>query len=269
MSFLPLPRRMKEVILSILPRFGYRLIAVKHGIAHSSELNEAFRVQAKLLSLLAQPNPIIFDVGSNTGQAYQLYRQVFPAALIHCFEPFPASMVALAETVAGDSLVRLHSVALASREGVADFNVNANSQTNSLLDTEPASTLFWGDGLLETQAKIQVQQVSLDRFVDSHSIPRISILKLDVQGSEYDVLLGARCMLQRQEIDIIYLEIILSQTYEGQRPLQDYLSIMAENGYNLIDVYNPYHKGVLLNQVDIIFVSGKLYQLLLASEHLI
>lgn len=128
MSFLPLPRRLKDIVLSVLPRFGYRLIAVSNDTANSSEIPEAYHVQHKLLSLLEHPDSIIFDVGSNTGQAYQLYRQVFPAALIHCFEPFPASMVALAETVAGDSLVRLHSVALAFCQGVADFNVNANSE---------------------------------------------------------------------------------------------------------------------------------------------
>jgi len=41
---------------------------------------------------------------------------------------------------------------------------------------------------------------------------------------------------------------------------------MAEFGYRLINFYIPYCKGILLNQVDAIFVSRGLYQRLVDSE---
>jgi FkbM family methyltransferase len=265
MASLPIPVRLKELILSIFPRLGYRLISLNHDNESSKGVGPAYLVQAALIERLKLEAPVIFDVGSNTGQAYQIYRKVFPAARIYCFEPFPESFQSLAREVARDQSVSLHPLALSSRQGWTAFNVNSNSVTNSLLATGSGANNFWGNGLLETQETIKVEQTTLDAFVSDNSIPYISVLKLDVQGSEYDVLQGAVRMLSSESIDIVYLEIILTPTYQGQHSLQDYLTIFAAHGYELVDFYNPYRNGDLLGQLDAIFVSKAVHQRVFSS----
>ena len=182
----------------------------------------AFRAQADLINLIKPDKLVIYDVGANIGQAYQIYRHLFPGARIFCFEPFPESCKALGRLVESDCLCSVHQLALSCHSGLADFNVNRSSPTNSLLPTAPSSSRFWGEGLLETSDVIQVEKTTLDTFMESRLEARISILKLDVQGGEYDVLLGASHLFSSNTVDIVYLEMIISPTYLEQHPLHDY-----------------------------------------------
>lgn len=119
--------------------------------------------------------------------------------------------------------------------------------------------------MLETQETIKVEQTTLDAFVDGNFIPRISVFKRDVKGSEYDVLQGAVRMLSSESVDIVYLEIILTASCQGQHSLQDYLALFARHRYELVDFFNPYRNGVLLCQLDAIFVSKAVYQRVFSS----
>lgn len=224
----------------------------------------AFRAQAGLINLIKPDKLVICDVGANVGQAYQIYRHLFPGARIFCFEPFPESCTTLRRLVEADRLCSVHQLALSCHSGLADFNVNSNSQTNSLLPTAPSSSRFWGEGLLETSDVIQVEKTTLDTFIESSVENHVSILKLDVQGGEYDVLLGASHLFGNHAVDIVYLEIIISPTYVKQHLLHDYFKFFYDRGYVFIDFYNPHRTGFLLNQVDAIFVSRSVYELCLS-----
>jgi len=260
MSTFPLPRKLKNIILSVFPRFGYRLVGLNDIKSDSHGFGRAIQVQSEIVALLNKQQSVIFDVGSNTGQAYQVYRSIFPDATIYCFEPFPQSWQELVMTASGDHKVTINQLALSSVEGFADFHVNANAQTNSLLPTDPSASTFWGSGLLETCSITKVKKITLDAFVEQAGLPAISILKLDVQGGEFEVLLGAQKLLQSHRIDLVFLEIILSMTYAGQHSLQDYLALLSSYGYHLVDFFDPYRNGFLLNQVDALFVSPAVYQ---------
>ena len=48
---------------------------------------------------------------------------------------------------------------------------------------------------------------SLDRFVSLNKIKKIDILKIDVDGSEKDVLAGAKTTFKKNKVKIIFLEI--------------------------------------------------------------
>jgi hypothetical protein len=85
-------------------------------------------------------------------------------------------------------------------------------------------------------------------------------LKLDVQGAEFQVLTGARQSLERQRIRLVYMELILCPTYQGQHELHDYLRFLGSLGYELLDLFNPERNGRQLIQADGIFLSSSLKQ---------
>ena len=257
----PFSSRIKSSILSSLASLGYRLVAIE---SHEQELqgrSPAFSAQSFFVNLINPEKLVIFDVGANIGQAYRIYRHLYPQARIYCFEPFPESCEVLSQLVDADPLSSVHQLALSFGQGHANLNSNPSSATNSLLPTAVESSRFWGEGLLETSKVIQVDKTTLEAFMDSVSESRISILKLDVQGAEYDVLLGSSRLLRDQLIDVIYLELIICPTYENQRPLHDYFQYLHDHGYRFVDFYNPIRSGKFLNQVDAIFVSPKVYHM--------
>ena len=56
--------------------------------------------------------------------------------------------------------------------------------------------------------KYKVSTITLDNFVKNKKIKLIDILKIDIEGSEYDLLKGAKNTLKKNKIKIILVEII-------------------------------------------------------------
>jgi FkbM family methyltransferase len=206
--------------------------------------------------LIVATEPVIFDVGANVGQTARRYRELFPQASIHCFEPFVPSFRQLQAALAGDARVELYAVALAAKSGSALLKANRSSATNSLLASDERAAHYWGPELLDTQSEVEVETRTLDDFCEERTVAHIDVLKLDVQGTEYAVLEGARALLTSQQIDLVYMEVIMAPTYVGQRGLHDYLALMDAANYRLFDFYNPARRDGRLIQSDIIFLSA-------------
>lgn len=211
--------------------------------------------------LVRKPEPVIFDVGAYIGHAAAQFRDQFPKARIHCFEPFPPSFELLAAAFREDAHIACHRLALADRSSVSKFQVNQSAVTNSLLTSDGRGAHYWGSDLLEKKEELEVETDTIDRFCEQQGISHIDILKLDVQGAEYSVLEGARRMLQDEHIDLIYMEMIMAPTYVGQRKYHEYLALFDALGYELFDIYNPCRKdGRLIQSDQIIVRSGFLTQ---------
>lgn len=199
----------------------------------------------------------IFDVGAHVGLVATRFRELFPEATIHCFEPFPESFQALGQAVDTLDRIELHRVAVASTNGQAEFSVNENSATNSLLASDDRAAVYWRADTPRTVGTLSVPTVSADAFAAERSISRIDILKLDVQGGEYDVLLGARDLLDRQAVGLIYMELIVAPTYVGQHRMREYLELFDAVGYELFDLFNFGRSRGRLLQTDVIVVSAE------------
>jgi FkbM family methyltransferase len=205
--------------------------------------------------VVTKSNPVVFDVGANVGQTARTFRSLFPAATIHSFEPFPESYDVLCSSLRGDARAQAHKMALSDTTGSSQFNVNRNRATNSLLQSDPDATRIRGNNL-QTENQIEVSTQTVDDFCQQQKIPRIDILKLDVQGGEYAVLQGARRMLSDQTIDLIYMEMIMAPAYIGQRSFLEYLTFLDSYRYRLFGLYNWFHCHDRLSQTDMVLVSA-------------
>lgn len=244
---------MKQMLKSAARKLGFEISRVKTGARSEDPGQDPFRV---MRHLVAQPNPIIFDVGANVGRIALRFWSLFPDATIHCFEPFPESYSALCSAIGSDTRATAHQLALSDSVGSARLNVNRFRETNSLLPSDQRATPYWGDAL-ETDAEITVRTQTVDAFCKKHSIEKINVLKIDVQGGEYAVLAGAHQMLSHQAIDLIYMEMILARAYVGLRKLPEYLALFESYQYDLFGIYNlAYFEGRLL-QTDNIVVSAR------------
>ena len=207
--------------------------------------------------LIRTPTPLIFDVGAHVGETAARYRALFPGALIHCFEPYPPSFEGLATAARADARIVPHNVAVAESTGTATLRVNRASVTNSLLASDSRGDNYWGSGLLDTEGEVTVKTVALDDFCREQRIEHVDVLKIDVQGAEYAVLAGARDLLARHAIDLIYIELIMAPSYVGQRKYHYYLTSLDALGYELFDLFNFGRRDGRLIQSDGIFVAAE------------
>lgn len=133
------------------------------------------------------------------------------------------------EAVRGEARTSCHQLAISDSEASIALNANASPATNSLLPVDGRAAQFWGGGVLESVCEVPIHTTTIDEFCRSRDLDRIDILKLDVQGGEFAALKGAGRMLAEQRISLIYMELILVPTYDGQRVLREYLELLEGN----------------------------------------
>lgn len=226
-----IPRRIyRSAVRPALASAGYELRRIEPARPAEPE---------PLRALVRSQQPVILDVGAETGRTVANYRKVFPSARIFAFEPTPARVVELRERFAADALVTVVAAAVGASGGSAVLHVNRFEQTNSLLPTDDAGASFWGSDVLETDREVEVRVVALDDFCREQGVDRVDVLKIDVQGAEMEVLEGARTLLERHAVSVVEFEVIVVPTYEGQHPLHEYLALMDELGYVLSSLFEP------------------------------
>ncbi|HEY1495767.1 MAG TPA: FkbM family methyltransferase [Candidatus Solibacter sp.] len=124
--------------------------------------------------------PSILDAGANTGMSVAYFKTIYPDCRIIAFEPDPANFKLLGKNVTrnGWANVELHNVALHRRDAELDF-YDYNDRPGAL------SNGFWRPSEAGPAKKvITVRAVPLSRHVEEP----IDMLKMDIEGSEHDVL---------------------------------------------------------------------------------
>lgn len=241
----------KDQIKRILGKFGYKLTKSKKASLLMKP--DAFLYQGGFFK--TQDHLVIFDVGAHIGQTCNKYRKLFPDAKIYAFEPFIDSFKILYDAVSGDEKIAAYNLALGNQIGKVTFYINKFSATNSLLSTHVDSEKIWGDNLLTPIDSKIVNITTIDEFLKNNMIERINILKLDTQGTEFQIIEGADKALKEGRIDLIYLEIITLPTYEDQKYLDEILFLMRNKGFKLINFYNlSLTTSEQLRQLDAIFL---------------
>ena len=240
---------MKKVIKRLLKRFGYEIILTKNN-----PKSNQFIDQKKLVG--NEDGIVIFDVGAHQGHTSLNYNTLFNTCTIYSFEPFIDSYTILTETVKGYQNIKPFNTALGNIVGEVDFHVNQYSATNSILPTHQEGSNIWGANLLDTLKVIKVNSTTIDDFIERHAINQIDILKLDTQGTEYNIIEGAAKAIEQGKIKLIYLEIITLPTYQNQKHFDEVLRFLRLNGFNLYNMYDySFTQLGFLRQVDAIFLS--------------
>jgi len=129
----------------------------------------------------------VIDVGANIGVYALPWAAMHPDATVHCFEPNAEVRRRLARNVALNRLagrIQLHPEALSDRTGTA-----------TLFGSDDMSSL--NSGVYGASGRTAPSEVPLARLDDAVSIegPRVSLIKVDVQGHELEVLRGAGALI--------------------------------------------------------------------------
>lgn len=137
------------------------------------------------------------DVGANRGWYSLLIATASPNSKVLAFEPSSELRMKLESNVKANRLenVVVHPYALGQREKKANlYKYTINDGMNTLFPVE-----HWGakmDELIEVR--------SLDSFESNICEPNLPIIiKLDVEGSEYEVLKGASSLLRTNSLTLI------------------------------------------------------------------
>lgn len=169
------------------------------------------------------------DGGANDGM-YALFaaRRVGATGAVIAVEPSSREYARLLENVRLNGLpVTAVRVALGREPGEATLSIaeTGHEGLNTIGEAVSAPTV-------QTSGRERVRVVTIDELVEEHGLDRVDVIKLDVEGSEVDALLGARATIARDR-PLILLEAEDERLASQGRTRDDLRAVVEELGYRL------------------------------------
>jgi len=220
---------------SLLERFLNTLIALEHpGALKEFFTSKAFSTPCvqlnRALKLHHSHFETILDVGANVGQFALAAVLHFPEAKIYSFEPLPDVFEELQANTRRKPNIKSFNLALGTHNGRIPFYRNQYTRLSSSLKIHKENDhLRYSQNLTSLT---EVEMIRLDEFSILSDIRSPTLLKIDVQGMEMDVLNGCTRILSK--IDLILCEVALVQLYENQPVFDDIHCFMKNIGYVLV-----------------------------------
>lgn len=201
---------------------------------------------------LNHENTTIIDAGANMGIYTILFSHLFPKSKIISIE---ASPVIFDKLQLNCKLNNLHTAgynlflinkAVSDKDGMETEFYESHSMSTICKEflTSISNSIIIND---EELSKKIVRTVTIDSLVEIHNIDKISLLKMDIEGSEVSALKGAVNTLNKKMIKNLLIEYHSSENYDYT------VRLLGELGYK---VTNSQERYSIKRSDEINFVNG-------------
>lgn len=179
---------------------------------------------------------VVYDVGANVGQFGIGLRQRGYDGKIISFEPVRAAFDALSAIAAADGNWIASQCAVGAAAGEVWMNVSANTQFSSILSLSAKASS------IDPESGIVAREKIACRMLDEIALPEgVSLIKIDTQGFEREVLKGATRALSQAAG--VFMELPIIDVYDGSWSFLEAIRTMGELGFVpcQIDPVNHHH----------------------------
>ncbi|MFA5396644.1 MAG: FkbM family methyltransferase [Methanogenium sp.] len=188
--------------------------------------------EKKLIDTCIRSGDIVFDIGAYQGDWTELVVDK-NAGQIHLFEPNPICFSVLKNKFISYPEIFISQVLVSDLIGIRPFYIYPQNLTlNTTYRRFDAETKY-NIGLPNTP--IDVPAITVERYCEIRKIPKINYLKIDAEGSEFDIIKGAYSLLNNKAIDFIEFEY--GGTYiDSHTTLAEIHSILRSKDYHILKV---------------------------------
>lgn len=201
-----------KTVKAVAPRVFWRR---KYGILQRLG---AARPDVQLVASLCDPDRISLDIGADVGEF--AIGMLASSRSVIAFEPRPAQARDLASMFAAVGVpVTVEAVALSDKPGVTTMRVVESEPGRSTIDTGNVLSDVDGGGVLSIDVPV--------KRLDDLQLDGVGLIKIDVEGHELAVLLGATDTLVRNQPALVV------EAEERHRPnaVADITELLAGLGY--------------------------------------
>jgi len=176
----------------------------------------------RLIRDFVQPGSCVIDVGANVGAiSLALSKQIGNSGKLFSFEPGPELYEKLAKNFASNSQLSNHTLVkkgLGSQKAMLQWQYSTSDPGNA--------SILWVD---HDQPTIEVEVVTLDEATQELCIDQVDFIKIDVEGMEYDVILGGIKTITKC-LPILLFETSLCDDEQVERT-QKVVNLLADLNY--------------------------------------
>jgi len=204
------------------------LLSIGVGYRNSDpNKNETWLISSLFLNIFNKDEKLIlFDVGANIGFYSELLLTNFTKSIIYAFEPNPITFDLLKKRKIGENKnFRCLNLGLSNEsiETVIYTYSNDLIAGQASLSKDVFKILHNSDDLTFYDVKL----VTLNEFCKNENVKNIDLLKIDTEGFEFEVLIGASDLLKKGRISVIQFEFNEMNVVK-RRFLKDFYELLED-----------------------------------------
>lgn len=222
---------------SLAPSSTYAIVDNLHfGIRMNLDLSEYLQAHlfvfgsyelptVRFLRKYLQRQDVTFDVGAQIGYLSLIMGKAAEGGTtVHSFEPETTNAMRLRSNVQLNGLTNVHieQCALSDRTGTLKLFLSRDNNAGT------HSTVFVENNV--STDYIEIPALTLDAFVESHSISRLDLIKIDVEGAELEVILGGTKTLATLH-PVIVMELSAELQKSRDFTTRQLKTLLADQGY--------------------------------------
>jgi FkbM family methyltransferase len=194
------------------------------------------------------PETCIIDIGANVGTISIALSLLFPSSDIHAFEPNPYAQKRLRQNLLLNNInnLKIHQQALGSSHEYLDFHhyddVSGDIGLSSFIESKR----------LPSKAHVKSVEIkTLDSF-EKEFLKPVSVIKIDVQGFETEVIKGSHNLIHRHRPVIIleHEDNNLASKADAERSKQELKALFSAHQYEVFYITRYNHNLLLPVQWD-------------------
>lgn len=218
--------RNKDVTMLVGIGAGLRFNAAQSNPGYAVGINE-------WLERNVQPGDVVYDVGANVGFLTLLLARLVDAdGHVYAFEPVPENATAIRHNLALNQMTQVTILEQAVSDEVGDG-------TLLLAHYSGGASLSTAGAPPDLKGEITVPLTTLDDLVVQQAYPQPTLVKIDVEGAEMNVLRGMTWMLKNVRPTLLY-EIDDGDVVAYGQKCAECAAFLTEQGYTVTELADGY-----------------------------
>lgn len=194
-----------------------------------------------VFSIIPSNNLIILDVGANDGWFSKVVYRFRKDLKIIAFEPLASMYEDLVRIKKLNKKFDFYNCAVGSEIGKVEISEYGTEGLSSLKDL--SDEYQYNDHFnTSIKEKYEVKIIKLDDFILENKITNDLCLKIDTQGYEMEVLLGAQNTLKLGQIKFIIIELMTVEKYKEAKLYHEIINFLSEFDFQLVDIHQSYYE---------------------------
>lgn len=233
-------------------RFGATFVFDLQDYIHRKLLLNCFeRADINHVLNLVDSGDYVVDIGANVGFiTVPVARSVGDQGRVIAVEPIPSNFKEL------QAHIKLNRVSNVVLFHTAVGNSPHNLILDNLTDTSDISSGFWRRVETRSASSVDVPCVPLSEIIGG--IPRISLLKVDAEGMEFEILSSAKDQINPKFISNLMIELTYNK--DGiDKNSSDVVNLLIDRGYSIYRVslfgnirrIDPFEIGITNNVLNV------------------
>ncbi len=210
---------MLKTLIKLAYKFWPSLYKKRYYKTLKSLQSKKYKCEPELLYLkqVLKKDSVFIDIGTNKGIYLYQAEKIIKTGKIYGFEP-NINLVNYIQPLFPK--IQIIPAAVSSTSGTAILNIPKNGE--KLQDTR--ASLESLEGNVE---KLEIQMVKLDDWVQENNLKSIDLIKIDVEGHEFNTIKGCESILKEMK-PVLIVEIELRH---AQYPLKQIFDYIESFGY--------------------------------------